>query len=109
MGDDVRVTPSCGNVFKDMGLPDADELFLKAKLGMLKVFSSLKERQTSLEEAASLFKVEASEIEPLFNGEFSDYSAERLFRFLNSLDYSVDVYISPSKGGQTHQQIHATD
>jgi predicted XRE-type DNA-binding protein len=108
MSNDTKITPSCGNVFKDIGLPDADELFLKAQLGF-KVFRIFQERQLNQKGAAELLGTNEAEIHALFHGEFSDYNTEQLFSFLNRLDYDVDVYLSPSKDGNPHQQLHAAD
>ena len=44
MNKKLRFEKSSGNVFKDLDLPDAEELFLKAKLGF-EVFRIIEKRE----------------------------------------------------------------
>ena len=93
------------NVYKDLGLPAADELFLKAQLGF-RIYKEIK--ALSLKKASERLGVEEAEITPLKHGEFSGYNVEQLFSFLNRMNYNVDIYLSPSNG-TAHQQLHAAD
>ena len=52
----IKFEKSSGNVFKDLDLPDAEELFLKATLG-LEVFQIIEERKLTQTEAANILGV----------------------------------------------------
>jgi len=108
MSDDMRIYKSCGNVYKDLGLPDADELFIKAQLGF-EIFSIIEERKWFLAQAAEMLGTDEAEIAPLMNGKFSGYNVERLFSFLNRLNISIDIYLKNAPQGAAYQQLHAAD
>ncbi len=108
MSDDIRSETSCGNVYKDLGLPDADELFMKAQLGF-EVFDQIEKRKLTQAQAAEILGVDETEIAPLMKGKFSGYNVERLFRFLNRLNISIDIYLKPSPQGVAYQQLHETN
>ena len=50
-----RIIPSSGNVFADMGLPDAEELYAKAKrIASMKVENFFEERRNRADDEAFL-------------------------------------------------------
>ena len=71
--------------FKDLDLPDADELFLKAKLGF-EVFQIIEDRKLTQIEAAKILGVKQPEISRLKHGRFNHYSVERLLTFSESIE-----------------------
>jgi predicted XRE-type DNA-binding protein len=78
------------NVFADLGLENADELFTRAQLGM-QVFSIIKERGYKQIDAANILGITQSEISALGSGKFNRFSQERLISFLNKLDWKVKM------------------
>ena len=68
-------------MFEDLGLSDAEELFLRATLGF-KVFQIIENRRLTQAEAAKILGVKRSEISRLRKGKFNHYSVERLMTFL---------------------------
>jgi predicted XRE-type DNA-binding protein len=93
-----------GNVFADLGLEDADELLIRAKLGhtvrMILEKSSLKQKEIS-----ELLKINQSEVSKLMNGKYHLFSEGRLFGFLNKLDRKVTVQISPRQKDDDPQEV----
>ena len=61
MSEKIQFEKSSGNVFKDLDLPDAEELFLKAKLGF-KVFQIIEKRKLTQTQAAKNLGVKQPEI-----------------------------------------------
>ena len=59
MSKKIQFEKSSGNVFKDLDLPDADELFLKAKLGF-EVFQIIEKRQSDPDRGSKDFRCEAT-------------------------------------------------
>jgi predicted XRE-type DNA-binding protein len=92
--DEVLVEESSGNVFADLGLPDADELLAKAELA--RTIRSLIERQNLTQtDAAELLGTTQPKVSDLFHGRLDGFSMERLCRFLNALGQDVQIVVRP--------------
>ncbi len=96
------VTESNGNIFADLGLDEADELFTRAALGV-QVMKLLKGR--SQNEAAKLLGIKQPEVSALMRAKFRRFSQERLIGFLNKLDRKVTIQISRRRGKEPYQQV----
>ena len=95
---------SSGNVFADLNLPDAEELFLKATLGY-EVFQIIADRKLTQAEAASILGVKQPEISRLKNGKFNHYSVERLLTFLTRLNHDIEIRLVPTENQIGQQRI----
>jgi predicted XRE-type DNA-binding protein len=96
MSEEIRVQPSSGNVFADLGLANADELLLKAEL--VRQISNLIDVKTLTQtEAAKLLGIDQPKVSALLNGKLSGFSTERLFRFLNALGSDVEIRVIPTQ------------
>ena len=93
-----------GNVFADLGLEDAEELLIRAKLGHT-VRIILDKRGLKQKEISELLKIDQSEVSKLMNGKYHLFSEGRLFGFLNKLDRKVTVHISPRHKGDKPQEV----
>ena len=60
---------SSGNVFADLGLKDADELFTRGKIG-IQVIRILKQRNLKQREVSQLLGIPQPEVSHLMDGEF---------------------------------------
>jgi len=69
------------NVFKDLGLPNAEEHLVKAQL-VFKIDRIMKDRGLKQVEAADLFGVRQPDVSKMLRGDFRQFSVERLLRFL---------------------------
>jgi predicted XRE-type DNA-binding protein len=85
------------NVFKDIGVPNAEEHLVKAQL-VFKIDTILKARGLRQVEAASLFGVRQPDVSKMLRGEFRQFSVERLLRFLVALDQDVEIVVKPHRG-----------
>jgi predicted XRE-type DNA-binding protein len=110
MGDARTMTPeiefenSSGNVFADLGLDDADELYTRAALGA-QVVAMLKANGYTEVEAARCLGIKQSEVSALMCAKFHRFSQERLIGFLNKLDLKVTIQISQHQLGEPFQQV----
>ena len=92
--EEVRVEESSGNVFPDLGLPDAEELLAKAEL--VRTIRGLIERRSLTQtEAAWLLGTTQPKVSDLFRGRLEGFSMERLYRFLNALGQDVQIVVRP--------------
>jgi len=82
------------NVFKDLGVPNADEHFVKAQL-VFKIDTLMKERGLKQVETAELFGIRQPDISKMLRGQFRQFSVERLLRFLVALDQDVEIVVKP--------------
>lgn len=87
-----------GNVFADLGLPEAAERQTKTRLAMA-VNALLKARRYKQAEAAKVLGVPQSKVSSLVNYRLDHFSVEKLMTFLNALDQDVEILIRPSRAG----------
>lgn len=93
-----KVTPSSGNVFEDLGLPDAEEYQAKANLA-LRIVEIIQTRRLSQTKAAQILGVDQPKISALMRGKLDGFSIERLIRFLNTLGRDVEILVRPKPEG----------
>lgn len=91
--DDVRIEPSNGNVFADLGFVDAEEHVLKAEI-TLQIAQLIEKKGLTQSQAAARMKLDQPKVSRLLRGHFSGFSVDRLFAMLNRLGHSVEVRIS---------------
>jgi predicted XRE-type DNA-binding protein len=90
--DDCEVTPSSGNVFADLGLPDADELDMKVRLGV--AINNIMERDRLTQAAtAAMLGVNQPKVSALKNYKLEGFSVERLMLFLLKLGHDVEIVV----------------
>jgi predicted XRE-type DNA-binding protein len=82
------------NVFKDIGVPNAEEHLVKAQL-VFKIDTIMKARGLKQVEAADLFGVRQPDVWKMLRGEFRQFSVERLLRFLVALNQDVEIVVKP--------------
>jgi predicted XRE-type DNA-binding protein len=92
----ARSTKSSGNVFADIGVPDADEHLAKADL-VIGLASIIRSRGLSQTAAAKLIGVAQPDISRLMRGNFEGFSYERLFHMLNALGENVRIVVTDAK------------
>ncbi len=99
-------TRSSGNVFADLGLPDADERLLKAQLAV-QIRRFIEEKGWTQAEAAEAVGLDQPKVSHLLRRRLSGFSAERLFAVLNRLGHSVEVRISAKERapGKTRTRV----
>jgi predicted XRE-type DNA-binding protein len=93
------------NVFKDMGLPNAEEHLVKAQL-VFKIDKIIKDRGLKQVEAADLFGVHQPDVSKMLRGEFRQFSVERLLRFLVALDQDVEIVVKPHRDRNNAPALH---
>ena len=88
----LEITPSGGNVFADLGLPDPDKYLAKAELAR-QINQIIKRRGLKQVEAAKKLGIDQPKVSALSCGKLDDFSIERLISFLNRLDRDVKIVI----------------
>jgi predicted XRE-type DNA-binding protein len=95
------------NVFKDLGLPNAEEHLVKAQL-VYKIDTIMKDRGLKQAEAADLLGVKQPDISKMLRGDFRQFSVERLLRFLVALNQDVEIVIKPHRGRSEAAALHVS-
>jgi len=103
----VEFEESSGNVFADLGMSDAEELFTRAQIGF-HVATLIKNRNLKQKEAANLLNIAQPDVSHLMNGHFSRFTTDKLLDFLRRLDHKVTIEISPHRAGEPFQAVAFT-
>lgn len=96
-----------GNVFKDIGVPNAEEHLVKARL-VFKIDTIMKVRRLKQVEAADLFGIKQPDVSKMLRGEFRQFSVERLMRFLVALDQDVEIVVRPHRDRRNAPALHVS-
>ena len=91
-----RVERSSGNVFEDIGLPDAAALLAKAEL-VSRICDIIAKRSLTQAQAAEILGATQPKVSALMRGHLDGFSSDRLFRFL-----SPGRRIGPPHSRKTH-------
>jgi predicted XRE-type DNA-binding protein len=89
---DTTVERGSGNVFTDLGFPDADVHLVKADLVNC-IDDIVHDRGLTQTEAGRLMGLSQPDASLLLRGDFREYSLERLFRLLTALGRDIDIVI----------------
>lgn len=95
MSKNIAITEGGPNVFADLGLPDADELLVKAQLA-LHIARVLKARGLTQGEAAAITGLPQPKLSNLLRGKFAGVSEDRMMRCLAALGHDVTITVSPA-------------
>ena len=92
----IKVEVGSGNIFADLGLPNAEELLLKAQIvvALRRLIEARKLTQTA---AAKRIGIGQPDLSNVLRGRFRGYSAERLMRMLTAFDQDVDITVRPRR------------
>ena len=88
----VKIERGSGNVFADLGRPDADVQLLKAEL-VTRIDDIIRRRRLTQTQAAELLGLSQSDVSRLLRGNFREYSVERLLRLLLALGRDVEIVV----------------
>lgn len=100
------ITEGTGNVFADLGLPDAADRQTKTRLAMA-VNALVKERRLKQTEAAGVLGIPQPKVSALANYRLDHFSVEKLMSFLNALEQDVEIVIRPSREAVGHTSVYA--
>jgi len=94
-----KIEKGSGNVYEDLGFPDASMELAKAELAR-QIVEILSERNLKQVEAAEILGIDQPKVSALVRGRLEGFSLERLFRFLNLLGCFVEIAMKAARGKQ---------
>lgn len=100
----MKVEVGSGNIFADLGLPDAEDMLLKSQIVVV-LNRLIKESKLTQTAAAKLIGIGQPDLSNLLRGRIRGYSAERLMRMLTAFGQDVEITVHPrrrksSEGGR---------
>jgi predicted XRE-type DNA-binding protein len=87
-----KVTRSSGNIFKDIGLPNADEHALKADVVIL-LAKLIESKGLSQAKAALLTGISQPDLSRLLRGHFEGFSMDRLLQAFLALGSDFEIRV----------------
>ena len=98
MDSKVRITPSTGNVFRDLGFPaeESAHLLVRSDL-MIKVQELIASRGIKQTEAAKILRITQPRVSDLLRGRIDLFSTDALIDMLARLGVRVRLVLKPSR------------
>ncbi len=95
----IEIERGSGNVFADIGMPDARDHLVKAQL-VTRIRDVVRKRKLTQEVAGEIIGLKQPDMSKMLRGEFRGYSIERLLDFLVAFGHDVEIVIKPSVRGK---------
>jgi predicted XRE-type DNA-binding protein len=94
----LKVTPSTGNVFRDLGFPreEAEHLLVRADL-LIHVQKLIASRHLKQREVAKLLRISQPRVSDLVRGRIDLFSTDMLIDMLARLGARVRLAVSPDR------------
>jgi predicted XRE-type DNA-binding protein len=92
---EIEVEVSSGNVFRDLGFPDAEELKIKSGL-VLEITRAVRRLGLTQQEAGRKMCISQAKVSGMLRGDFSNLSESKLMQCLNRLGYDVEIKLKPA-------------
>lgn len=92
MTERVKIFRGSGNVFADLGFPDAEERLLKASLA-IQIERIIRQRKLTQAASAKLMGIDQPKVSHIVRGRLAGYSTERLMGFLTALGQDIEIVV----------------
>ena len=93
--DGIEVEMGSGNVFADLGLPDAEKLKIKSGL-LIEITKAVRKLGLTQDEAARRMGITQPKVSGMLRGDFSNLSERKLMDCLNRLGYDIEIKVKPA-------------
>jgi predicted XRE-type DNA-binding protein len=91
---------SSGNIWADIGRPDAEEAFARSQL-MHRVTTLIREQRLTQAQAAEILGTNQPTVSDLMRGKLSKFSLSRLIGFMTALGQDVEISVRPRPADKT--------
>lgn len=100
----IEIESSSGNVFADLGLPDADKLKIKSGL-VIEITQAIRKLSLTQQEAAKRMGITQPKVSDMMRGDFSNLSERKLMDCLNRLGYDIEIKVKPASQPVGHLML----
>lgn len=91
----IEVENSSGNVFADLGLPNADKLKIKSGL-VIEITKAIRRLGLTQQAAAKRMGITQAKVSDMMRGDFTNLSERKLMDCLNRLGYDIEIKVKPA-------------
>jgi len=91
----IDVEMGSGNVFADLGLPDADKLKIKSGL-VIEITKAMRTMGITQKAAAERMGISQPKVSAMLRGDFTNLSERKLMDCLNRLGYEIEIKVRPA-------------
>ncbi len=95
MIESVDIETSSGNIFADLGLPDAEKLKIKSRL-VIEITRAVRCLRLTQEQAGRRMGISQSKVSGMMRGDFTNLSERKLMECLNRLGYDIEIKVQPA-------------
>jgi predicted XRE-type DNA-binding protein len=95
----MPVVEGSGNVFTDLGLPDAEDLQMKAELTR-QLYHRIRALGLTQTAAGKLLGLKQPDVSKLMQGRYTGFSVDRLLSLLNALEVDIEIVLRPHNSVQ---------
>ena len=92
----IAIEKSSGNVYADLGLADAQEMLIKAKLAS-KIGEIIQRQKLTQQQAAQLLAMPQPKVSLLLRGQFRGISEAKMLECLARLGRDIDIVVKPAR------------
>ncbi len=107
MIDGIEIETSSGNVFADLGLPDADKLKIKSGLAV-EIARAVRRLGLTQDEAGKRMGISQPKVSAMMRGDFANLSERKLMACLNQLGYDIEIRVQPAAEHVGHLTLAIT-
>ncbi len=91
----IEIESSSGNVFADLGLPDAEKLAIKSGL-VIEITRAVRRLGLTQAEAGQRMGIPQPKVSGMMRGDFTNLSERKLMECLNRLGYDIEINVRPA-------------
>ena len=92
----IAIETGSDNVYADLGLPDAQEMLVKAKLAS-KIAEIIKRQNLTQQQAAELLAMPQPKVSMMLRGQFRGISESKMLDCLARLGRDIDIVVKPAR------------
>jgi len=100
----VEVQRGSGNVYADLGLPDAEKLKIKTGL-VIAIRKAMNSLGLTQQEAARRMGITQPKVSDMMRGDFTNLSERKLMDCLTRLGYDIEIKVRPAKTQLGHLML----
>lgn len=91
----IEVRRGSGNVYADLGLPDAEKLKIKSGL-VIEIRKAMRRLELTQQAAAKRMGITQPKVSDMMRGDLSNLSERKLMNCLNRLGYDIEIKVKPA-------------
>ena len=99
--DGLEVWRSSGNVYADLGLPNAEKLKIKTGL-VIEIRKAIRRLELTQQVAAKRMGLTQPKVSDMMRGDFTNLSERKLMDCLNRLGYDIVIKVRPASKALGH-------